>query len=98
MQIDPRRYVAHHPTPAEIFLLLEIADTTLERDCKQKAAIYGEAGIADYWILDVNARQVHVFREIVAGTYQRETVLNEEATLSLLAFPDLEVQIEQMFP
>jgi Uma2 family endonuclease len=98
VQIDPQRYLDHHPTPAEVFLLVEIADTTLERDRKQKAAIYGKAGIADYWILDVNARQVRVFREIVAGTYQRETILNEEATLSLLAFPDLEVHIEQMFP
>lgn len=98
VQIDPRRYVDHHPTPAEIFLLVEISDTTLERDRKQKAVVYAKAGIADYWILDVNKRQVRIFREIVAGTYQRETILNEEATLSLLAFPDLELQIDQLFP
>jgi Uma2 family endonuclease len=98
VQIDPRQYVDHHPTPAEIFLLVEIADTTLERDRKQKAAAYAKAGISDYWILDVNTRQVRVFREIVAGAYQRETILNEEATISLLAFPDLEVQIDRLFP
>jgi Uma2 family endonuclease len=98
VQIDPQRYVDHHPTPVEIFLLVEICDTTLERDRKQKAAAYAKAGIADYWILNVNTRQVHVFREIVAGAYQRKTILNEDATLSLLAFPDLEVQIDQLFP
>lgn len=98
VQIDPQRYIDHHPTPKEIFLLVEISDTTLERDRKQKAASYAKAGIADYWILDVNKQQVHVFREIVAGAYQRETILNEEATLSLLAFPNLEVQIDQLFP
>lgn len=98
VQIDPRRYVDHHPTPAEIFLLVEIADTTLERDRTSKAAAYAKAGIADYWILDVNTRQVRVFREIVAEAYQRETILNEEATLCMLAFPELEVQIDQLFP
>lgn len=98
VQIDPRRYVDHHPTPAEIFLLVEIADTTLERDRKQKAAAYAKAGIADYWILDVNTRQVRVFREIVAEAYQQETILDEEATLFMLAFPDIEVQIAQLFP
>ena len=98
VQIDSRRYVDHHPNPGEIFLLVEISDTTLERDRKQKATVYAKAGIADYWILNVNTRQVHIFREIVTGIYQQETILNEDATLSLLAFPDLEVQIDQMFP
>jgi Uma2 family endonuclease len=79
-------------------LLIEISDTTLEQDRKQKAAAYAKAGIADYWILDVNTRQVRVFREIVNQTYQQETILNEEATLFLLAFPEIEVQIARLFP
>ena len=98
VQIDARRYIDRHPTPAEIFLLVEIADTTLERDRKEKATAYAKAGIADYWILNVKTQQVHVFREIVAGVYQQETILNEEATLSPLAFPDIEVQIASLFP
>ncbi len=84
--------------PADTFLLIEISDTTLEQDRKQKAAAYAKAGIADYWILDVNTRQVRVFREIVNQTYQQETILNEEATLFLLAFPEIEVQIARLFP
>ncbi|MCL1475170.1 Uma2 family endonuclease [Argonema antarcticum] len=98
VRVDPRRYVERHPTPADTFLLVEISDTTLERDRKQKAAAYARAGIADYWILDVNTRQVRVFREIVNETYQQETILQEEATLFMLAFPEIEVQIARLFP
>jgi Uma2 family endonuclease len=98
VQIDPRLYQDIHPAPANIFLLIEIADTTLETDRKRKAPAYAKAGIADYWILDVNTRQVYVFREPGEENYRQETVFNEDDVLSMLAFPDIEVQISQLFP
>ncbi|MEG4057461.1 MULTISPECIES: Uma2 family endonuclease [unclassified Microcoleus] len=63
VQIDPRLYQYFHPAPANIFLLVEIADTTLETDRNRKAAAYAKARITNYWILDFNTRQVYVFRE-----------------------------------
>jgi Uma2 family endonuclease len=98
VQIDPRLYQDFHPAPANIFLLIEIADTTLETDRKRKAPAYAKAGIADYWILDVYTRQVYVFREPGEENYQQETVFNEDDVLSMLAFPEIEVQISQLFP
>ncbi len=98
VQIDYRFYQDFHPAPANIFLLIEIADTTLETDRKRKAPAYARAGIADYWILDVNTRQVYVFREPREGNYQLETVFNEDDVLSMLAFPEIEVQISRLFP
>ncbi|MEH1846636.1 MAG: Uma2 family endonuclease [Nostoc sp.] len=98
VQIDGRKYIDHHPAPNEIFLLIEIADTTLETDRKQKAPLYAKAGIADYWILDVKQRQVYVFREPSLEGYSEEFILDEDATLSLIAFPEFEIQISQMFP
>ena len=98
MQIDPRLYQDCHPAPDNIFLLIEIADTTLETDRKRKATAYAKAGITDYWILDVNTRQVYVFREPGEANYRQETVFNEDDVLSMLAFPEIEVQISQLFP
>lgn len=43
--------------------IIEVADSTLLGDRQQKALIYAKASIADYWILDVNAKQVYVFRK-----------------------------------
>ena len=98
VQIDSRFYQDFHPAPANIFLLVEIADTTLETDRKRKAPAYAKAGIPDYWILDVNTWQVYVFREPCEGNYRLETVFNEDDVLSMLAFPEIEVQISRLFP
>nr|WP_242063246.1 Uma2 family endonuclease [Nostoc sp. FACHB-892] len=98
VRIDARKYINHHPAPNEIFLLIEVADTTLDMDRKQKAPLYANAGIADYWILDVNQRQVFIFREPLFQGYNQQLILQEDATLSLIAFPEIEVQISQLFP
>ncbi|MCC5648952.1 Uma2 family endonuclease [Nostoc sp. XA013] len=98
VRIDARKYIDHHPAPSEIFLLIEVADTTLDTDRKQKAPLYANAGIADYWILDVNQRQVFVFREPLLEGYNQQLILQEDATLSLIAFPEIEIHISQMFP
>jgi Uma2 family endonuclease len=49
-----------HPTTA--LLVVEVSDTTLARDTTTKAELYAEAGIAEYWVLDLNARELIVFR------------------------------------
>lgn len=56
VQINPNDYGDRHPTVEDIFLLIEVADCTLNFDCDQKAAIYAKAEIADYWVINVNQR------------------------------------------
>ncbi|MEP0782499.1 Uma2 family endonuclease [Trichocoleus sp. DQ-A1] len=75
-----------------------MADSTLNRDCKLKARTYAKAGIADYWVLDVNTRRVYVFREPGKANYQQETILDGDAIFSPLAFPEIEVPVNQLFP
>ncbi|WP_353814930.1 MULTISPECIES: Uma2 family endonuclease [unclassified Moorena] len=41
---------------------MEVADTNLRRDCELKANHYAEAEIADYWVIYLTNRQLHVFR------------------------------------
>ena len=98
VRIDSRKYIDHHPAPNEVFLLIEVADTTLEADRKQKAPLYAKARIAEYWILDVNQHQVYVFREPDLAIYNQELILEENVSISLIAFPEIEVQISKLFP
>ncbi|MGK7903577.1 MAG: Uma2 family endonuclease [Hormoscilla sp.] len=60
---DPLYYEDHHPTPHEVYLIIEVADTTIRSDRELKAKVSAKSGIADYWVLDVNNRQLYVFRE-----------------------------------
>ena len=97
--VQPKKgyYSDRHPTASEIYLLIEIADTTLNFDRTQKAQIYAATGIRDYWILDVNTNQVYVFRQPDQGHYQEEIMLDETATISLFAFPEITIAVEQLF-
>jgi Uma2 family endonuclease len=95
---DPMDYIAHHPYPKDIFLLVEVADNTLKRDCKLKAKEYAQAGIKDYWVLDVKKRQLHVFREPAESGYLIHIILSENEQVSPLEFPELQILIQDILP
>lgn len=57
---DTRDYLDRHPGPQEVVLVVEIADTTLERDRVFKKRLYAEAGIPFYWIINLPERMVEV--------------------------------------
>jgi Uma2 family endonuclease len=93
---DPLYYEDHHPTPSEVYLIIEVADRTLRNDLGIKATIYALSGIADYWVLDVNNRQLHVFREHSQDGYKSIAVLGDDASISPLQFPDVSFMVRDM--
>lgn len=58
-----RRFSEGVPPAGEVFLAVEIAETTLSRDLGPKAGDYGRAGIPHYWVVDLCASVVHVMGE-----------------------------------
>lgn len=56
-----------HPIPAEIALVVEVADSTLALDRGVKLPIYAAAGVREYWIVNLGQRQVEVYREPAAS-------------------------------
>lgn len=60
MRGDGRSYLTRHPGPRDVGLLIEVANTSLLRDRRDKARIYARAGIAVYWIVNLEDRQVEV--------------------------------------
>lgn len=91
-----------HPDRAE--LVIEVADTSLAYD-RQKALDYAAAGVQDYWIVDVNARCVELFREPKADAssdtghrYSDTRTLREGETVSPLAKPDASIAIAELLP
>ena len=77
-------YVDHHPRPAEIYLIIEVSDSIWKYDCETKAKAYAKSGIVDYWVIDVNERKLHVFREPTQSGYENELILGEEENVSLI--------------
>ena len=58
---EPAGYTTRHPVPAEAGLVIEVADTTVSTDRSWKVPMYGNAGIAEYWIINLVDRQVEVY-------------------------------------
>jgi Uma2 family endonuclease len=98
VRIDPFDYATHHPTPSEVYLIIEVADSSLTFDREVKAKIYARSGIADYWVLNVGDRQLHVFREPAVDGYQSEVILGETASISPIEFPAFNIAIHAMLP
>jgi Uma2 family endonuclease len=98
VRVDSREYLDGHPIPSDIFLLIEVADWTLNKDRGVKARTYAKADIPEYWVLDVNARVVYVFRQPENNIYTSEFILDENSTISLVAFPNIEVETKLLFP
>ncbi|NJR59040.1 MAG: Uma2 family endonuclease [Cyanobacteria bacterium CRU_2_1] len=97
VRIDANEYGDRHPTPDEILLIIEVADSTLLGDRQHKAPIYARASISDYWILDVNTQQVYVFREPTPDGYQQEMILAANTVLAPVAFPNITIPLNQLF-
>jgi Uma2 family endonuclease len=92
-----------HPTTA--LLIVEVADTTLATDTTVKAELYATAGIADYWVLDVENRQLHVFRDpeslpagLGATAYRTHLTLNPTDRVSPIAAPSASILVSDLLP
>lgn len=55
------RYDDRHPLAKEVALLIEVSDSTLDRDRGVKLRSYARAKISQYWIVNIKARQIEVF-------------------------------------
>lgn len=91
-------YAEHHPHPEEIELVVEVADSTLKKDCEIKDKLCARAGIADYWVLDLKNRQLHVFRNPASTGYTSHLILTEPNEIAPLAFPNLMLSLTAILP
>jgi Uma2 family endonuclease len=60
---DPNDYTTRHPTPADSGLVIEVADSSLLRDQRDKTRIYARAGIPTYWVINLVDRRVEVYTQ-----------------------------------
>ena len=56
-------YTSRHPTAGDTGLLVEVADSSLLRDQRDKARIYARADIATYWIVNLQDRRIEVYTQ-----------------------------------
>ncbi|NES86206.1 MAG: Uma2 family endonuclease [Moorea sp. SIO2B7] len=88
-------YLEHHPHTENIHWLIEFANATLHKDLTEKKAIYAQAGITEYWVVNLQATQLHVFRDCDNNVYNTEQIYTD-GLISPLPFPDIQIQIKRL--
>jgi Uma2 family endonuclease len=81
------------PGSEDVALLIEVADTSLRYDRRLKGPLYAEAGVQEYWIIDLEGGAVEIFRTPSAAQFRSVERVELAATLSPLAFPDVQVPV-----
>lgn len=92
----PDFYRKHHPQPEDVFLLVEVSDSTVESDQSEKIPAYGRAGIVEVWIVNLNELTVEVYREPHFTGYGSKTILRPGEQAAPLAFPDVAVDVAEL--
>jgi Uma2 family endonuclease len=84
-----------HPEPADVFLVIEVADSSISVDRRRKRPMYARAGTPEYWIVDLNAGRVEIYRDPLRsrGRYRSATLLGRGDTISPLFAPDTSVDV-----
>jgi Uma2 family endonuclease len=88
-------YLEHHPYPENIFWLIEYADSSLGKDLEIKRKLYAKSRILEYWVVNLQTRQLIIFRDPQHGDYGSRATLTT-GTISPLAFPDLEILVAEI--
>ena len=94
--VELRDYRDRHPLPSEVLLLIEVADSSLDSDCCEKAELYAAAGIQDYWVVSLPERLIHVFRRPENGAFTQHSTAKFGDELRPLAYPTHSLSVTEL--
>jgi Uma2 family endonuclease len=92
------RYFDHHPTPKEIYLVLEIADSSLSYDRDVKCPLFAYNKIVQFCLLNLQNRELEDYRQPSRSGYRSKQTYSEEEVFKLVAFPELSIKVKDLLP
>ena len=86
------------PRPEDIYVAIEVADTTLQFDTTAKLAAYARGGIQEYWIVNLTDACVDIYRRPQGGRYGEHFRRRSGESVAPAAFPDRVLHVAEMLP
>lgn len=96
LKYSPNSYKGALPKASDVLLVIEVADSTQEKDRKLKAPLYASAGIPEYWIVDVERNQIEICREPHEGQYRLKEVVRPGGVIEPTGL-GVRVEVEGLF-
>jgi Uma2 family endonuclease len=93
----PDFYRSSHPVPADVLLIVEVADTSLAYDTQIKLPLYAHHGIPEVWLVDLANRRFLVHRTPTPTGFQDVQTLTDLSALTPLLLPDVAVDLSGLF-
>lgn len=91
-------YAEGHAGPEDILLLVEVSHSTLRFDREVKLPKYAQTGVAEFWIVGIEADHVEVYTDPVDDHYARKEIHSRGGEIRPRAFPDFPVPVEAILP
>ena len=99
-------YVNSHPAPADIILVIEVADSSikfvgeasLKENRETRAPLYAAAGISEYWIVNLIDNRLEIYRQPEGSIYAKIEIITPPRSINLPQFPEIVVHISDFFP
>lgn len=95
--LRPGRYAARRPRASDVLLLIEVADSSLSGDTGEKADLYAEFGVVEYWVVDCKSKTIHVYSEPKDNRYSAKRIVAIDSTLSPNCKPDAALSLTELF-
>jgi Uma2 family endonuclease len=90
-------YEAELPKPSDVLLIIEVADSSISYDLDVKLPLYAEAGIEEFWLIDINNRALTSYTSPAPDGYTNSHRYRSGETISILAFPDVAIAWANIF-
>lgn len=94
-RLPESRYDEKHPEPDDLFWVIEVAKTSFQKDFTVKATIYAQANIPEYWIIDLEQKQLMILRKPSGDRYLQIQTLTD-GDITPLAFPEIPISIKKL--
>jgi Uma2 family endonuclease len=96
-------YLNSHPSPSDVLLLIEIADSSLKYDQEVKLPLYAEGSISNYWIFNLIDNYLECYSDPYQDLqgkfgYRRKLIFLPNESVNLPFFPDLVLDLSVVFP
>jgi Uma2 family endonuclease len=92
-----RSYQTGTPTPEDVLLIVEVAESSLRYDRTVKLRLYARAGIEEYWIVDVVGQAVEVYRSPEGDGYRERRRIGRGESVTPAAVPDVAIAVDDIF-
>jgi len=89
-------YRERHPTPEDIFLLIEVSDSTVHYDRDQKIPLYAKEGIVECWLVDLNEFKIEVYLNPTANGYTTKHIFESEQILIPSQLPHIKIPVAEI--